>query len=622
MNQIIYGEPLLEVSGELKDKKPKIAIMFVIDGCRADTLYNALENGSMPQLKSFMEEVGHIKYENCFTVFPSVTITCHSSIVTGTYPGYHGIVGNDWFIRKRWGIVPDEEKDRRDELYKVTREYVKYSWRHPFSDPGLANGLLTGNFFGIANSDLYHQIKTIYEGYNKFIGSNHDNVRSMSIFEMITRSVDDSKFIDIDDVGGLGGGKLLRMKNWLKSKFTKKRYFSFSNKGLDRRAFDELLDELDEKERKRPELLVVWLPGMDGFSHQYGASYQPEFFKDKGKFTELLVGNMDEEFGKLRHRLKKENLIDDALIAITADHGQYDCSDKLAISNEMLYHYLKFDSIVEKGEIFPLTDYGKVDNNCKDASVIIIANGGACYIYIKSEEGWSKPPTIKRMQKFLEPLERFMGTDKIFVRYSDKEYKLWENDEYLEIDSLDSNEYPFAKERINNLSNTLRSGDIILSTKKPFYYAGNFMRGEHGSLHREDSHVPLLFINKNLNSKSVSQNIRTIDISPTIAESMGFLNELREVGSRKDKLSAILDTLEKNLNSKFYKDGLEKTLNKIDSFSEENRVKREWEVEEFDMRTNFEIKVKKFLEEEEITQDEYNELVARYKQVTEARNTH
>ena len=99
--EILYGKTLSGVSELLKDRTPKIAIIFIIDGCRADALYNALENGSMPKLRSFMEELGYAKYENCFTVFPSVTITCHSSIVTGTYPGDHGIVGNEWFIRKK-----------------------------------------------------------------------------------------------------------------------------------------------------------------------------------------------------------------------------------------------------------------------------------------------------------------------------------------------------------------------------------------------------------------------------------------------------------------------------------------------------------------------------------------
>jgi hypothetical protein len=97
----------------------------------------------------------------------------------------------------------------------------------------------------------------MHRGYNKFIEFDHDKDRTMSTFEMITRGADNRKFIDLDDVGGLGGGRFLDWINRFKSWFTKKRYFSFSNKGLDLRAFNELLDELYEKERKRTELFVV-----------------------------------------------------------------------------------------------------------------------------------------------------------------------------------------------------------------------------------------------------------------------------------------------------------------------------------------------------------------------------
>lgn len=222
------------------------------------------------------------------------------------------------------------------------------------------------------------------------------------------------------------------------------------------------------------------------------------------------------------------------------------------------------------------------------------------------------------MKKFLNPLKNFMGTDKVFVRYSEKEYRWWDRGRPLKIEGLEDHypgEYPYAAERINNLAHTLRSGDIILSTKKPFYYAGEPLRGEHGSLHREDSHVPLVFIHKNLKGTRISHNVRIIDIAPTIAASMGFFKELREVGDYKDKLSAILTALEKHLNSTFYQEGLEATLHKIERFSEENKVKRDWEVDEFDMRTNFEIKVKVYLQDRKISQNDYDELVARYTRI-------
>jgi len=99
--RVLHGDSLLDVSGKFVNDDLKMAIILIIDGCRADAIYGALNNGDMPKLADFMN-LGYVKYENCFTVFPSVTIACHASILTGAYPGDHGIVGNEWFKREDW----------------------------------------------------------------------------------------------------------------------------------------------------------------------------------------------------------------------------------------------------------------------------------------------------------------------------------------------------------------------------------------------------------------------------------------------------------------------------------------------------------------------------------------
>jgi arylsulfatase A-like enzyme len=602
--EIVHGKSLSNVSDALSEKKPKIAIVFIIDGCNAEALYVALDNGDMPELKSFMD-LGHVKYNNCFTVFPSVTITCHASIVTGAYPGDHGIVGNEWFIRKQWA---DPKPGKKHKLCEVTREYVKYSWKRPLSDPGLANGLLTGGFFQLANSDMYTETKTIYEAYNSTIARQG----SMSILEMVTRGVDDPEFIDLDDIPELSTGWLENLWNWIRSIFTGKRHLRNENKALDNSAFDDLVNILGKSEAERADLFVIWLPGMDGFSHKNGAVNQPEYFKDDS------LGKIDEQFGKLRRKLEETGLLNDALVVITADHGQYDCSEDRQISSEMLYKRLKSDPAVSNGEILPLKANDEIDDDCKDASVVIVENGGACYIYIKSDNGWGEYPTKNRMDKFLNPLSTFNGTDRVFVRDpSQGEYKLWEGNSYKAVSSL-SADYPFAEERINNLARTMRSPDIILSAQKPFYYAKKGMKGEHGNLHRENSHVPLIFINSNLGSNEVSDNVRVIDISPTIAESMGFLTQLKQVGSPKDnligKLSRILDALEHHLDSELYQQGA-RVLGRMKGTLRLDAIEEEWYYEELDMRENFERKLREYLDANIITQSEYDGLVSRYRNI-------
>lgn len=487
---------------------------------------------------------------------------------------------------------------------EVTREYVKYSWKRPFSDPGLGNGLLTGDFFQLANSDMYPETKTIYQAYNEKIGRQ----ASMSILEMITRGVNNPKLIDIDDIPELLNGWLKTLLNRLGSIFTGKKHLRNENKVLDNSAFDNLLTSLGENGEEKPGIFVVWLPGMDGFSHKNGATKQPEYFKDD------TLGKMDEQFGRLKSKLAETNLLDNTLVVITADHGQYDCSQR--IPSEKLYEHLKSKLPNEK---YPLKANGEIDDDCDNASVVIVENGGACYIYIRMDNDWNKPPDLNRMQNFLTALSGYNGTDRIFVR--DKGiYKLWQNGNCMTISNSDPN-YPFAKDRIDNLAKTTRSPDIILSAKATYYYAKKDMKGEHGSLQKENSHVPLIFINSKLQKENVTNNAQVIDIAPTIADSMGFLTQLMGIGTPEENLNYILDALEKLINSKLYRRGFS-ILGKMKKILELDKIEREWYYDELNMRDSFERELKDYLGKHPDKWSDYDGLVRRYKEIVSESKSH
>jgi arylsulfatase A-like enzyme len=142
------------------------------------------------------------------------------------------------------------------------------------------------------------------------------------------------------------------------------------------------------------------------------------------------------------------------------------------------------------------------------------------------------------------------------------------------------------------------------------------MKGEHGSLHREDSQVPLIFIGKGLgNETDTSKVTRVIDVAPTIAEAMGFLDELRREGTKKDKLGHILNALEDLRTSDTYRAGADAALSRVrDSISME-RARRHWELEEKDMRENFEAKAAAYLADGIISQPEHDAFMSRYNSI-------
>ena len=591
-----YGSPLRSVSDVLKENPPKLVILFIIDGCRADAFNSVLDNGEMPNLRRLMDDVGYERYEKCVTAFPSVTLTCHSSIMTGAWAGIHGIVGNEWFIRKKWGLYPDSSCQKRIAFSAATREYVKFSIDS--KDPGLVN--LTGGYFKIADCDLYGT-KTLYESFGGTADEGGKKTYTASIYEMISRGAEEKKTIFIDDLKGALKGRIVTWLRAIRKGITGKRYLAVDNKGLDSRAFEELFEHCRTVENRDMRLFTVWLPGMDGFSHTNGAQYQQEYFKKGDCIEQLFLKSMDQEIGKLHTYLKENSLLDQILITVTADHGQYDCNPSMCYSNDYMYRQIKSEDELASDETLPITADGKVDNDCKDATIVIMGNGGACYIYVKGKEGWGNLPDRKQLTKWLTYFERHDAVDKVFVRSDDgKTFSWWKSGAFLSVGELDEVEYPFAEERLTNLGRTMRSGDILLSAKPGYYFAAHSnMKGEHGSLRKEDSCVPLVFISRQLERKeNVVPPVRTIDIMPTILASVRKTFHSETVQGIHEKLATLLNTL-KTCTGKPDNVAFERTL----------------AAEINDVKVNFEQKLSYYHDNGTITDSELNTFLEQYQQI-------
>ena len=71
---------------------------FLWDGTNANVLYDLAARGEAPNLARLLEMgvgLGH----GAMASLPSVTLANHTSIVTGTHPGHHGILHNAWYDR-------------------------------------------------------------------------------------------------------------------------------------------------------------------------------------------------------------------------------------------------------------------------------------------------------------------------------------------------------------------------------------------------------------------------------------------------------------------------------------------------------------------------------------------
>lgn len=76
----------------------RCAVIFLVDGLDRTTLLRLAGDGRLPNIERVFLR-GGVGVENAVTSLPSVTYPNCSALITGVYPGHHGIMGNFWFDR-------------------------------------------------------------------------------------------------------------------------------------------------------------------------------------------------------------------------------------------------------------------------------------------------------------------------------------------------------------------------------------------------------------------------------------------------------------------------------------------------------------------------------------------
>ena len=107
---LLLGISVLTNAQSSATERPKLVVGIIVDQMRQEYLYryyNRFGEGGFKRLMNngFMLQNAHYNY------VPTVTAAGHASVYTGTTPGIHGIIGNDWFdkeLKKRVYCVRDD----------------------------------------------------------------------------------------------------------------------------------------------------------------------------------------------------------------------------------------------------------------------------------------------------------------------------------------------------------------------------------------------------------------------------------------------------------------------------------------------------------------------------------
>jgi arylsulfatase A-like enzyme len=317
---------------------------------------------------------------------------------------------------------------------------------------------------------------------------------------------------------------------------------------MDKASLDETFRVI---KKNHPALTVSWLPGLDGFSHRSGAREQGCYIKQ--------MGSLDKQWSNLVAALAQDGGTDDRLIVITADHGQYDCSadDKtqtFRITSEDLYENVHDHQIDENyKKLLPVKMQDgklKIDRDSRTYSVVFAPNGGMCHVYVAELQvpdglfwshrlRWKNDTYVNVLRELCNSFADYRGISLVLARTSEANFQWWDGKtrNWKALSSIDENIFPLCRRRIMPLVGSVRTGDILLVARPGFYFEDKSFKGEHGTLEKPDSNIPLLMISPAFSRRRMDENPLCLpDVGQTVGRIMGFHEELQRSVQRPDDL--------------------------------------------------------------------------------------
>lgn len=452
----------------------KQCIFILADGARADLFEYLLNKGELPNIARYIVEAGD--YVNGVTVFPSTTGPAYLPYLLGKFPGRCNLPGIRWFDRRIYGT-------NKISLGRF-RSYI-----------GLETYLI--------NRDIsYDGVPTLFEYFPN----------SVSILNEITRGI------------SFHGDKTRFRKIYYKMKS----HFTGNCDEVDDAAARYMIKSLDSS----PEFIFSVFLGIDTYSHQLHPFHTSVIDSYK---------RIDNYVGQIAAKLKKQGRLEQTLIILGSDHG-------------LTATHTHFDSLRFMTKLgYKTLYYPNVFRHLLDADAANMVSGNSmAHMYFKNDRGWGNRTSIDELEDVVELLierkevDLVIGTAEngdVVVRNENGEARTCIRDgkihyitdngdpmrlnlpsEVMDADQQLINtfetDYPDALLQINQLFDSPRTGDLVISAKRGYDLRARHEKPEHcsshGSLDGEHMKVPLA-INRKLNRELV----RTVDIYPTVLKFLG-----------------------------------------------------------------------------------------------------
>ncbi|MEO5904537.1 MAG: alkaline phosphatase family protein [Gemmatimonadaceae bacterium] len=450
-------------------------IVIVADGARPDILASAMKRGIVPSFSRLRDEGG---MHTLTSVFPSVTGPAYAPFLMGRFPGPIGLPGLRWYDRGR----------KTSRLPGHSRSYVGFEMRR-------------------IDSDIDAAAPTIFD----LIPS------SIAALNVINRGLPKSNRI------GYGLPFVAR---------TTKTHFSGNLGGW--QAIDKYIagQVADQIRRKRPDFAFAALMGIDKTSHSEGHS---------GANVDHALAIIDDAVAEIRHDAEKRGQWQNTHLWIVSDHGHSPVvqhEDLAGFVGRMGFRTIAHPFVYTPGA---------------EAAVMVSGNAMAhIYLDLALRERPYLPSMPGRWQALKEALLARDSVDLMIVPVSPGACDVYgrgrgharmdwnglrisyrpltgdplglglveslSEDETYELTI--STDYPDSLVQISRISDSPRSGEMIISAARDWDLRSKYEPiphfSSHGALHRDHMLVPFI-----MNKAAASRPCRTVDVMPSALAATG-----------------------------------------------------------------------------------------------------
>src|SRR3989338_3701054 len=451
-------------------------IHFILDGANADFFHQLFADGKLPTVQKEIVEKG-IKFTEAIASFPSVSGANYQSFVTGLFPGHAGIPHLERF---------DREKNKNI-------------------------GYLTLSGYRRINDDLIN-MRSFETG-----GSLQP---STTIFELLSGHPTASIYSSFYRGASYVAPHFLPMRAIWAAFVSKRTWY------VDLLAMRKVFRQFRKQERKLPRYTLVGLIGTDLAGHANGA---------RSKEVEKTLVHFDTQLERFIVLLKKRKLLDKTYIIISSDHGMHDTQKYFAlktrlekepfddllfvgdrgVASSQIYFKQSLSSekrekIIETILSYPETELMALRKGEHDAHVIDSSHREAtirCTVNAREKR-------CSYHAKKDDPLHYCSdATTKIFC--DGKFYSLheWRR-------AIAHPYFPDTVVQLGHLFASDRSGDIFVIAKPDFGFRKQ-KAATHGSLRRDDMHIPLLIKGPTI-SPGTRRFARGVDLYPLLLEWYGL----------------------------------------------------------------------------------------------------